>query len=362
MTAIASASRSIRAAGRTAVFVLKVLPMLPSRPLDFVTPRPVVDRIAYPTVNGIAEGELYRPASRGPHPGIVVCLGVVPFGVEHPQVPRLGAALARAGFAALLYWSPAMREFRLDPEDIESIALAYQTLLAEPYIDEHRSGLFGTCVGGSFAIMAGASPLIRDRVAFVGAFAPYGSLSSLARDIASGSCMHGTERRPWQVDQLTRKVFVHSITAPLDPDAARALRDAFETEGGGRVERDLSNDGRAVYALLDAADAEGAERALEELPAEMQAGLEELSPVSYVRDLRAPLIAISHDRDDTVIPVDESRRLRSALSGRPGVHYAEFAMFQHADPTERNLSPPQLLWQLRTLYLWLYAMFRKAVA
>src|SRR4051794_30116451 len=26
---------------------------------------------------------------KGPHPGIVVCLGVVPFGADHPQVPRL---------------------------------------------------------------------------------------------------------------------------------------------------------------------------------------------------------------------------------------------------------------------------------
>jgi hypothetical protein len=32
------------------------------------------------------------------------------FSCFHPQVPRLGKALARAGFAALLYWSPARCE------------------------------------------------------------------------------------------------------------------------------------------------------------------------------------------------------------------------------------------------------------
>ncbi|MGH2354615.1 MAG: SRPBCC family protein, partial [Chloroflexota bacterium] len=174
-----------RAAWKTAVCLLKVFPMLPSRPLDWVTPRPVVERLRYRTSHGWAEGELYRPAGAGPHPGVVVCLGVVPFGVEHPQVPRLGEALARSGFAALLYWSPAMRDFRLDPADVEDIASAYEALLARPEIDPRRSGLLGTCVGGAFALMAGASPRIRDRVAFVFAYAAYASMWTLARDIAS---------------------------------------------------------------------------------------------------------------------------------------------------------------------------------
>jgi hypothetical protein len=77
--------------------------MLPSRPLDWVTSRPVVEYFRYPTSHGFAEGDLCRRSSAGPHPGIVVCLGVVPFGVDHPQVPRLGEALARSGFAALLH-------------------------------------------------------------------------------------------------------------------------------------------------------------------------------------------------------------------------------------------------------------------
>src|SRR6266568_8800417 len=102
------AMRPIRATARAAVFFLKVFPMLPSRPIDWVTRPPVIERVRYPTRHGQAEGDLYRPSAGGPYPGIVVCLGVVPFGVDHPQVARLGKALARAGFAALLYWSPAM--------------------------------------------------------------------------------------------------------------------------------------------------------------------------------------------------------------------------------------------------------------
>jgi hypothetical protein len=83
---------SAGAAAKTAVLLLKVYPMLPSRPLDWVTQRAVVERFRYPTSRGPAEGDLYRPSGPGPHPAVVVCLGVVPFGVDHPQVPRLEAA------------------------------------------------------------------------------------------------------------------------------------------------------------------------------------------------------------------------------------------------------------------------------
>ncbi|HEY6288299.1 MAG TPA: hypothetical protein VIW48_02535, partial [Nitrospiraceae bacterium] len=170
------ATRPIRTVAKATIFFLKVFPMLPSRPVDWVTKPPEIEKVRYPTRTGQAEGDLYRPRACGPHPGIVVCLGVVPFGVDHPQVPRLGNALARAGIAALLYWSPAMRDFRLDPEDVENIALAYHWFIEQPSVDPARSGLIGTCVGGAFALMAAASPLIRDRVGFIAAYAPYSSM------------------------------------------------------------------------------------------------------------------------------------------------------------------------------------------
>jgi dipeptidyl aminopeptidase/acylaminoacyl peptidase len=144
---VASGRRAARAAARTAVFVLKVLPMLPSRPVDWVTPDPIREQVRYPSRHGVVESEVARPARSGPHPAILVCLGVVPFGIEHPQVPRLQEALVRAGFVTLLYWSPTMRDYRLDPSDVEDLAMAYDWLVAQPFVAPARSGLMGTCVG-----------------------------------------------------------------------------------------------------------------------------------------------------------------------------------------------------------------------
>jgi hypothetical protein len=355
------ATEPIRAVAKAAVFFLKVFPMLPSRPVDWVTKPPVVQKVHYPSCSGMVEGELYRPLTDGPHPGILVCLGVVPFGVDHPQVPVLGKALARAGFAALLYWSPAMRDFRLTPEDLEDIPLAYNWLVEQPYVDPRRSGLLGTCVGGSFALMAAANPLIRNRVAFISAYAPFSSMWTFAQDIASASCSSGDGREPWNVDQLTRKVFLHSVTATLEPEEAEQIRNAFTEENEHLPGSGLSEDGQAVYALLAAQDEDTAETALHDLPLSMQERLTALSPMNYVKDIQAPLITLLHDQGDQVIPVGESRRLLAALGKHDGVHYTEM-QFQHLDPVKGKLPFFRLMREFGKFFLAVYPLFRQAVA
>jgi dienelactone hydrolase len=351
----------IRAVAKAATFFLKVFPMLPSQPVDWVTKPPMVQMATYPTCTGLAEGEVYRPSGPGPHPGLVVCLGVVPFGVDHPQVPVLGKALARAGFAALLYWSPAMRDFRLDAADIENISLAYNWLISQSYVDAARSGLLGTCVGGSFALMAAAHPLIRDRIGFLSAYAPYSSLWTFARDVASRTRSFGDGREPWQVDSLTRKVFVHCMTAFLEPSEAECLRSAFANENGPLVNHELSADGEAVYSLLTARDENDAEVALHRLPPLLQENLTMLSPMNYLKDIHAPLLVLLHDRGDQVIPVDESRRLRSALGEHTGVHYTEM-QFQHLDPVKAKLPLVRLVRELGKFFVAVYPLFRQSTA
>jgi hypothetical protein len=340
------------------VCLFKVYPMLPSRPLNWVTPRPVVERLRYLTSHGPADGQLYRPATAGPHPGLVVCLGVVPFGIDHPQVPRLGEALARSGFAALLYWSPAMRDVRLAPEDIADIASAYDALLARPDIDPSRSGLLGTCVGGAFALMAAAQPSIRDRVALVLAYAPYASMWTLARDIASRSRCPDGVRDPWSVDPLTRKVYVRSLTELLEPTEADRLRSSFEVPCRRPANYDLSDIGRAVAPLLTLLTVDEAADALARLPVAMRERLDAMSPLHYVADIRAPLLVLLHDRDDVVIPVSESRRLQQALAGRSGVGYTEFTVFRHLDPTKGKPSPLALARELIRFAHAIYPLFR----
>jgi dienelactone hydrolase len=346
----------IAASARMLVFVLKLFPMLPSRPVDWVTRKPLVEEVTYPTARGQAHGTVYRPSGSGRHPAMLVCLGVVPIGVDHPQVSRLGMALARSGFAALLYWSPAMRDFRLDPDDAEDIAVAFDWLLSQPYVDPARSGLLGTCVGASFALMAAATARIRDRVRFIAAYAPYLSMWTLVQDAASSTTVRDTTREPWEVDPLTRKVFVRSLITALEPDEA-ALLEQSVADGNSDLDTEwLSACARTVYALLTQPTSEKAEQALRELPETLRQRLTALSPIEYLSDIRTPLIVLAHDRGDQVIPVGESRRLRDALSGHRGFHYTEM-QFQHLDPARLPLF--RLSRELCKFYFAMYPIFRQ---
>jgi hypothetical protein len=240
-----------------------------------------------------------------------------------------------------------MRDKRLAGEDIENIALAYDCLIAQPFIDGRRSGLFGTCVGGSFALMAAAHPLVRDRVRFVGAFAPYASMTTMTVGIASSTRAGGRGREEWAVDPLTREVYAHSLEALLAAhDVDLPLR--------------AGSDADSSHPLLEATSPEDVEAALRNLPVAVQDELTRLSPLSYLDDMHAPAIVLGHDRDDVVIPIGESRQLRRALGGRAGVRYTEFAMFQHMDPTKRGLPLPQLIWQLSKFYRYVLPLFRQS--
>jgi hypothetical protein len=209
--------------------------------------------------------------------------------------------------------------------------------------------------------MAAAHPLIRERVGFLSAYAPYSSMWTFARDIASATVLGEDGPVPWRVDQLTRKVFVHSVTAMLEPGEAEQLRSAITNERGHLESEFLSAEGQAVYSLLTAQDQEEAEIALQCLPAVMQERLAALSPLNYLKDIHAPLMILLHDRGDQVIPVGESRRLLPALAGRDGVHYTEMG-FQHLDPVKGKLPFLRLVQELGKFFRAVYPLFRQAVA
>src|SRR5207253_10096355 len=123
-----------------------------------------------------------------------------------------------------------------------------------------------TRVGRAFAMMAAAAARIRDRVAFVCAYAPYASMWTLARDTASATRQRDGVREPWAVDPLTRKVYLHSVTALLQPDEAARLRAAFADPHGRLFGPTLSEEGQAVRPLLTSLGADEAAAALRGLP------------------------------------------------------------------------------------------------
>jgi hypothetical protein len=253
-----------------------------------------------------------------------------------------------------------MDDFRLDPEDVGNLAAAAKFLMGQPYVDAGRCGILGTCVGGSFALLAAAEPAIRDQLSFVGAFAPYASMRDMSVQIVSGTRSNAGLSEAWTVDQLTRKVFVPSLTAGPDRGETEWLRSAFSEGGGQDFGVDgLSEDGRALHALLDAKGEVEARSALERLPQSVIRRMDAMSPINHLHGLGSARIILGHDRDDLVIPVGESRRLWSALGSQGNTRYTEFGLFQHADPTKRKLPPHRLARELWKFFRYVYPMFRE---
>jgi hypothetical protein len=107
---------------------------------------------------------------------------------------------------------------------------------------------------------------------------------TLARDIASGSRRRDDVREPWAVDPLTRKVYLHSVTALSEPHEAERLRAAFANPDGHLINLPLSDDGQAVLPLLTSLSADEAAAALRRLPIALQQRLTALSPLHYLGD------------------------------------------------------------------------------
>jgi hypothetical protein len=164
------------------------------------------------------------------------------------------------------------------------------------------------------------------------------------------------------VDPLTRKVFVHTVTALLASEEAESLRAMCAERDCQPDTRSLSEAARTVVPLLTALSPQEAVRALRSLPQDLHDRLSAMSPVTYLDQLRAPLIVLLHDRDDVVVPVGESRSLRDALAGRDGVRYTEFTVFKHLDPTKAKPSPIALTRELFRFGRAVYPLFERAAA
>ena len=180
---------------------------------------------------------------------------------------------------------------------------------------------------------------------------------TLARDITSATRSDRDARVPWAVDPLTRTVYVRSMTDHLVPREATLLRNACAERDGHVDPNALSVEGRAIYPLLTALDADAAAAALRRLPPLLQERLTTMSPLTYLADVHAPLLVILHDRGDAVIPVGESRQLHAALAGRPGVRYTELG-FRHLSPF--GMAPFRLVRELAKFYRAIYPVFRCA--
>ena len=349
-----------RTAVKTALFLPQVLPAFPVKPQEWVTRAPTRRDIRFPVESGLGVADLYVPARGEGHSGVLLFLGVNPAGRDDPRVVGLAEGLARAGAVVMIPWSDTMTQKRIAVEEIDNLVRAFQYLRALDIVDPERVGMGGFCVGASLATVAAQDPRISAQVRFVNFFGGYYDARDLVKAVVARSRFYQGSEEPWNPDKLSVEVVTtHLVEGLPDPGERHLLAQMFidGVEGIEIEPGDLSSEARAVFRLLERPSLEDAQGLLAELPSGTLDSLMLISPRTHIDRLKARVL-IMHDREDPLVPSEESRRLADALSNRGNLHHTEFSLFQHLDPT-KPVSPPEYARELLKLFVHMYNVMRE---
>ena len=350
-----------RTAFKTALFVPQILPAVPIKPQQWFISDPVREEVSYSSPYGQGVADVYRIADGKKRAGVLLFLGVNPAGRDDERVVNLSEALARAGFVVMIPWSPSMIEKRIDLREIDNLISAFKYLKAQDYVDPKRVGMGGFCVGASIAAVAASHPSISHQVAFLNFFGGYYDAQDLLRQISSRNSLYNGNIEPWQPDTLTSEVFINQLIESLeDPIEREALSRRFleKIDADGLSPQELSPEARAIFKLLSGVPIEDTNSLIKQLPARLLDELDKISPSTSIGNLKARVM-IMHDREDDLVPSEESRRLADALSSRGNFYYTEFSFFQHVDAT-RSVGGLTYLKEGFKLYLHMYNIIRVA--
>ena len=350
-----------RTAVETALFIPQVIPTIPVKPQEWVSSAPVRREVEYPVQDGIGVADLYSQPGDDRRGSVLLFLGVNPAGRDDPRVVGLANGLARTGVVVMIPWSDTMTDQRVDASEVDNLIHAYEFLIAQDNVDPTRSGMGGFCVGASLATVAAQDERIRSKVEFVNFFGGYYDASDLIMSVVSQSRFHDDTVEPWPPDVLSKRVVTTHLIEGLPNAEERALLTrVFVTKDavlGDEAAQSLSPEARAVNRLLQGVPLDEARDLMKQLPESAIETLHAISPVTRIEDLEARVL-IMHDRQDKLVPSEESRRLAEALASRGGFSHTEFSLFQHLDPT-RPVSPPIYVRELFKLYMHMYRVLRE---
>ena len=228
-------------------------------------------------------------------PVVVYANAATPLGVEEPAVKRLLGGLASAGFVAIAPELPRVRDCEVTSATVD--ALVAVCVAVGPTV-----GLVGLSTGAGLSILAAADERLAPHVVAVTAIAPFASLKNVLRLGTTGFY----EDRPYAAAPLVAQAATRSLAAcaPHDPAVPALI--------GNRDPRRFD----ALYAEL-----EPATRAL----------LMDLSPLTHISRVLAP-IELASEPHDSFFPLRESQLL--ARAGRD-VSLTVTEALEHVRPRPR---------------------------
>jgi dienelactone hydrolase len=286
-----------------------------------------------PVYLDIYEPDDATPPLPGAREGVVVIPGI---GDERKdsQLINLSVSLAREGIVVMDLTTPALIEKRLDPDDVDAVVQAFQTLAKHPSVGAGRAGILGVSGGGDLGMLAAADPRIRDQLGFMMLFGGYYDATSLLRDFGRRALDVDGALQPWTPNPVPVEALARTIAPTLSASEGKLLVGALK-EGGKPLTAtqlaSLSPGALAAYHLLHGDDPAHVDANIAALSPAMQRDLVALSPSAALDDIRAPIYLL-HDRNDTYVPFTESRAFAAALVKANHPHdFVELNIFAHVE-------------------------------
>ena len=280
-----------------------------------------------------------RPRTRPPWPAVMFVNGATPDGRAHPGVRRFAASLARAGYVVFIPELPGVAAGELS---LLTLAASVECAVRAADSAETRNGrigLFGVSVGGTLALLTGASPDLATRISVVACIAPFTDLEKVTMLATTGTYPgpDGLVRYPVPpelavgvarslvgiLDPTPDRQALDSILESLDPasrDPLSRLRDA--------PCRSLGAAAAATQALLVNRDPARFDYLFAALPEALKHVVSSLSPLRSAAHLQAPIEIATAPRDK-YFPLAESLALQREVAG---VRITVTSALAHATP------------------------------
>jgi dienelactone hydrolase len=319
-------------------------------------------RITISSTNGPVFLDMYEPATPPPPipGGREAIIDVVGVGDNRnvPQLVNLSRSFAREGIVVVNVGTPTLFQYKVSARDGEAVVQAFELLERWPGVDPHRIGIIAFSAGVTPACLGAADPRIRDRVAFLAIFGGYFDATSMLGTFGRRAQVIDGHMQPWQPDSTPLYALISTVSSLLSPTDNTLLRKAFPVDKIGppltaQQQAQLSPDATAFYHLLEGDEPGNVDRNLTVLSPQMKALLIQVSPMSVIGQIRAP-IQLLHDRNDPSIPFTQSQEFAAALAR---IHhpydFAAYSIFSHVQ-IQSNLGLGQLLSEGTKLFQALY--------
>jgi dienelactone hydrolase len=295
--------------------------------------------------------DIYEPATPPPPiPGgreaIIVVVGAGDNRAV-PQLVNLLQAFAHEGIVVVNVGTPTLFQYKVSAQDGEAVVQAFELLEHWPGVDPHHIGIITFSVGDLLACVGAADSRIRDRVAFLAMLGGYVDVSSLMRTVGRRAQDVDGQTQPWHPISTDLYTLASTVSNLLSPTENKLLQKAFPLNKiapplTAQQQAQLSKSTAAFYHLLEGDEPGSVDRNLSALSPQMKALLMQLSPLSVIDQIRAP-IHLLHDRNDSSIPFTQAQEFAAALAR---IHhpydFAAYGIFSHVQ-VRSNLGLGQLL-------------------